>query len=66
MTDSVTFQYYRLRTNVADSRNIGVEGYAEADLLQLQTKFTKKRPKLVVFGNVALIDARYVDRKSVV
>ena len=33
--DSSTFQTYRLRTNIADSRNIGVESYLELELAEL-------------------------------
>lgn len=58
-TDPTTFRYYRYRTNVADSRNLGVEGYAEVDVLRLIGK--KSIPTQVsAFCNVAWIDARYV------
>ncbi|KQC00719.1 TonB-dependent receptor [Pedobacter sp. Hv1] len=53
---------YRLRTNVADSRNIGFESLIEADLLRAFTKGTSKH-KLVVYTNFSLIDARYINTK---
>jgi Fe(3+) dicitrate transport protein len=60
MTDPATFRYYRYRTNVADSRNIGVECFAEADVFKV---LQKKAPhtRWTLFGNVAWIDARYVN-----
>jgi Fe(3+) dicitrate transport protein len=50
---------YRLRTNIADSRNIGVETFVEAHIWQ------KIRPSdtlncLSLFVNAAVVDARYV------
>lgn len=50
---------YRLRTNVADSRNIGFEGLIEADLLKAVTK-GKSHYKFSVYTNFAAIDARYI------
>jgi Fe(3+) dicitrate transport protein len=54
---------YRLRTNVADSRNIGFEGIVEADMLKLLTK-GKSRYKLSVYTNFAAIDARYMNTQE--
>lgn len=49
---------YRLRTNVSDSRNIGLESFVELDLLKVF------RPgnlhSLSVYVNGAIMDARYV------
>jgi Fe(3+) dicitrate transport protein len=59
-TDSTTFQYYRYRTNIADSRNIGFELYGEADLWKLIAG-AKTKTRLALFTNLAWIDARYVD-----
>jgi Fe(3+) dicitrate transport protein len=59
MTDSTTFQFYRYRTNVSDSRNIGLEWYAEADFMKLGTGASKET-RLALFTNIALIDARYI------
>src|SRR5262249_8789958 len=57
MTDTTTYRYYRYRTNVADSRNIGFEGYAEADILRLLGK-KSAQSRVAVFNNIAWIDAR--------
>ncbi len=51
---------YRLRTNIADSRNIGLETFVEGQIWQ------KIRPSdtlnsLSVFVNLALVDARYIN-----
>lgn len=50
---------YRLRTNIADSRNIGFESLVEADLLKAFTRGRAKY-KLSVYTNFSIIDARYV------
>ncbi len=62
-TDSTTYRYYRYRTNVADSRNLGLECFAEGDLLRM---FGHANPisKLTLFGNLAWIDARYLDSQQ--
>jgi Fe(3+) dicitrate transport protein len=54
------FLDYRFRTNIADSRNTGVECFAEVDIWQL---FSKKQTlhALVLFGNWAYVDARYIN-----
>jgi len=54
---------YRLRTNVADSRNIGFESLIEADLLRAATQGRSKY-KLSVYTNFALIDAKYINAKE--
>ncbi|QHT65438.1 TonB-dependent receptor [Rhodocytophaga rosea] len=54
---------YRLRTNVADSRNIGFEGIIEADFLKVFTQ-GKSRYKLSVYTNFAAIDARYINTQE--
>ncbi|MEO3403602.1 TonB-dependent receptor [Mucilaginibacter sp. CAU 1740] len=51
------------RTNVSQSRNLGLESFAELELLH----FINKHPgdtKLSVFSNLALINARYVNSKE--
>lgn len=50
---------YRLRTNVADSRNIGFESLIEADLLKAFTQGASKY-KLMAYTNFSLINARYI------
>lgn len=59
LVDSTTFQYYRYRTNVAASRTLGIEWYAEADLSRaLYERATRYR--LSLFTNFAFIHARYL------
>ncbi|MCG3166709.1 MAG: Fe(3+) dicitrate transport protein FecA [Bacteroidia bacterium] len=56
--DSNTYVVYRYRTNIADSRNIGVEFFAELDLIKLFSA-TQSKSILSVFTNCSFIDARY-------
>ncbi len=58
-TDSVTYQVIRYRTNVSDSRNFGVEAFAEMDWMKMINKDSKQ--KLSTFVNVSYIDARYIN-----
>ncbi|MFN8393861.1 MAG: TonB-dependent receptor [Bacteroidia bacterium] len=62
MVDSTTFRYYRLRTNVSDSRNLGLECYAEMEFLHFIPKAYYSTLK--AFVNVAWIDARYIGSKQ--
>lgn len=50
---------YRLRTNIADSRNIGLESLVEARLWSLLAP-SDTLHQLSVFVNAALVDARYI------
>jgi Fe(3+) dicitrate transport protein len=50
---------YQLRTNVADSRHMGVESFVEADLVKVINQ--KSSYSFTVFSSYAYIDARYVD-----
>lgn len=50
---------YRLRTNIADARNIGLELFAEADLWHF-LRPQDSRTQLSLFVNTSFIDARYV------
>ncbi|MBC7694428.1 MAG: TonB-dependent receptor [Burkholderiales bacterium] len=60
--DSSTYQIVRYRTNVSDSRNIGIEAFAELDWLKLFRKNTKH--KLSTFINTSFIDAIYVSSQQ--
>jgi Fe(3+) dicitrate transport protein len=60
-TDSTTYNIIRYRTNVSDSRNIGIEAFCELDWLKLINKKTKH--KLSTFVNFAFTDAKYVNSK---
>ncbi len=54
------FNDYRLRTNIADARNIGVEAFTEVNLWHwVAPEDTATR--LSVFVNAAFIDARYIN-----
>ena len=59
-SDPVTFNVYRYRTNVSQSRNVGFESFAELELLHFIHKQVSS-PKLSLFTNLALINARYVN-----
>jgi Fe(3+) dicitrate transport protein len=60
--DSVTYNIIRYRTNVSDSRNLGVEAFAELDWLKLFNKECKH--KLSTFVNFAYNDALYISSKQ--
>ena len=51
---------YRLRTNIADSRNIGLESFVEAQLMPLFSPFDTIN-ELSIFINAAVVDARYIN-----
>jgi Fe(3+) dicitrate transport protein len=58
--DENNYRIYRYRTNVADSRHIGLEAFGQYDLLS-GVNHPGQQHKLIVFGNVALIDAVYLN-----
>lgn len=62
-TRDTSFMTYRLRTNVSDSRNYGMEFLLEGDLLRAlhggETAY-----KLNVYTSFSLIDARYMGSKN--
>ncbi|MRG43542.1 TonB-dependent receptor [Chitinophaga sp. SYP-B3965] len=62
-TRDTSFMTYRLRTNVADSRNYGLETLLEGDILKAITQGRSKY-KLNVYTNLSLIDARYINTKN--
>jgi Fe(3+) dicitrate transport protein len=62
-TRDSNFMTYRLRTNVADSRNIGLEVLLEGDVLKALTQGQSKY-RLNVYTNLSLIDARYINTKN--
>lgn len=53
------FNDYRLRTNIGDARNAGVEGFVEFDAWRFIAPLDTHR-RLVWFVNAAWIDARYI------
>ena len=60
--DTLTYQIVRYRTNVSDSRNIGIEAFAELDWMKLINKNAKH--KFSTFVNGSFIDARYVNSEQ--
>ncbi|HTE25872.1 TonB-dependent receptor domain-containing protein [Flavitalea sp.] len=62
-TRDSSFMTYRLRTNVADSRNIGIEVLLEGDILKALT-FGKSKYRLNIYTNLSVIDARYINTKN--
>lgn len=61
--DTVLYNTYRFRTNVSQSRNIGLEAYGELDVWKL-LKGEKAKFKLSFFGNFSFIDARYMNSRE--
>jgi Fe(3+) dicitrate transport protein len=61
--DSSTYQIYRFRTNVSDSRNYGLESFAELDVFRLIAGKDRKLG-ISVFGNYSFITAEYIDSKE--
>ena len=51
---------YRLRTNISDSRNLGVEAFGEIDLLKMAGQKSSAW-SWSVFANLSLLDARYIN-----
>lgn len=64
-SDTNTFQVYRFRTNISNSRNLGIESLVETDIIQL-LGFKKKDLALRTYFNFAYISAKYynADDKS--
>ena len=61
--DENTFRVYRFRTNVSDSRNIGLESYGEANVLGMLTK-GKAKSSLSLFSNFTVQEALYVNSEE--
>ena len=62
-TRDTSFMTYRLRTNVADSRNYGMELLLEGDVLNA-IKGPGAKYKLNLYTSLALIDAKYLGSKN--
>ena len=58
-----SFMVYRLRTNVSDSRNLGLEVLLEGDVLKAISQGASKY-KLNLYTNLSLINARYINTKN--
>lgn len=57
------FNDYRLRTNIADARILGVEGFCEWEILRYFAP-ADSLSSLSLFVNAALIDARYINTQD--
>ncbi|MGN6439942.1 MAG: TonB-dependent receptor domain-containing protein [Agriterribacter sp.] len=62
-TVDTSFMIYRLRTNVSDSRNLGMELLLEGDILKAVSQGRSKY-KLALYTNLSLIDSRYVNTQN--
>lgn len=60
--DTMTYNIIRYRTNISDSRNAGIEAFAEVDWMKLIRKNAKA--KISTFINFAYINAIYVSSKQ--
>lgn len=60
--DSINYTVVRYRTNVSDSRNIGVELFAEVDWIKLINRNSKH--KLTTFINAAYTRATYINSEQ--
>jgi Fe(3+) dicitrate transport protein len=61
-TDTISYQIIRYRTNVSDSRNIGIEAFAEVDWMKVIKK--DSRHKISTFVNLSYLNALYIDTKQ--
>jgi Fe(3+) dicitrate transport protein len=61
--DTLDFTVFRYRTNVADSRNVGIETFVEADIWKL-LKDNDTKQSLSLFSNVTFLDARYLSSQE--
>jgi Fe(3+) dicitrate transport protein len=62
-TDTTTYNLYQLRTNISDSRNIGLESFVEVDVWRLMHG-AESKSKVLIFSNFSLIKARYINSKE--
>ncbi len=62
--DTLSYQIIRYRTNVSDSRNLGLEAFAELDWIKLFNK--KSAHKFSTFINTSYIQATYINSKQTV
>ncbi|MBD81211.1 MAG: iron(III) dicitrate transport protein FecA [Crocinitomicaceae bacterium] len=63
MRDEQTYRIYRFRTNIADSRNYGLEAYTELEILKCLGKESKSIG-LKWFVNGTIQDARYINSEE--
>jgi Fe(3+) dicitrate transport protein len=63
LTDPVTTNTYQYTTNISQSRNYGVESFAEVDIWKL-IRGGGSKTKLFLFSNFSWISAKYVNSKE--
>ncbi|MFT7589694.1 MAG: Fe(3+) dicitrate transport protein [Limisphaerales bacterium] len=61
--DPQTFRTYRFRTNVADSRTVGLEAVFEAELIDAFSS-QKHKSSLTLWLNLSLVHARYINAEE--
>ncbi|MCC8424303.1 TonB-dependent receptor [Mucilaginibacter sp. UR6-11] len=61
--NDASFNTFRYRTNIGASRNVGLESFAELELLHFITDNTSDT-RLSLFSNLALINAKYTVTKG--
>jgi Fe(3+) dicitrate transport protein len=57
------FLDYRLRTNVAASRNVGIESFASINIARLSKSFSE-RTDFTLFINTSVLNAKYIKSKD--
>lgn len=62
-TRDTSFMTFRYRTNVSDSRNLGMELLLEGDVIKALVSHHSKY-RLHLYTNLSLIDARYVNTQN--
>jgi Fe(3+) dicitrate transport protein len=62
-TDPVLFNDFRLRTNIADARNMGIEAFGEYNFWQI-LRPNDSLTRLTLFANLSFIDARYINTQD--
>lgn len=63
ITDPVLFKPIRFRTNVSDSRSLGIESYVELSLTSLMGKQNSKS-KMDWFSNLSIMEAKYINSEE--
>jgi len=62
-TDTSTYQTFRYRTNISDSRNIGLESLIEVNFLRIFPRISDNL-RLSGFSNFSVMDGKYIDSKE--
>lgn len=62
-TDTLLYNTYRYRTNVSDSRNLGIEAYAEVSVLPM-FGYKKSDHTFSIYSTLSIMDAVYLHSKE--